>query len=197
MYPYAQTNIQLFNQLRHAGYSQMELNLVRDSYQLAMELFTGRFLPSGKSLISHVVGTASILASLRLPSKVVAAGLIHNVYENGDFGTGRGGISAGKRDRIRKTLGPEVEEYVARFAALCSTSPTAEVARNNPDRLASGDRAALLILLAEGLEHLLDGDILYFGEAVTRCCIDENKVAIEIAEKLGLSVLGAELRKAI
>ena len=197
MHSYAQTNIQLFNQLRRVGYSNTDLSLVRDGYELAMVLFTGRFQPSGKSFIAHVVGTASILASLRLPPKLVAAGLIHNVYENGDFGTGRIGISAGKRDEIRKTLGPEVEEYVARFAALCSTSPTADLARNNPDKLASVDRGALLILLAEGLEHLLDCDILYYGDAVTRSCIDNSKIAVEIAEKLGLSVLGAELRKAI
>jgi (p)ppGpp synthase/HD superfamily hydrolase len=197
MHSYAQTNIQLFNQLRREGYSNTDLNLVRDGYELAMVLFTGRFQPSGKSFIAHVVGTASILASLRLPPKLVAAGLIHNVYENGDFGTGRSGISLGKRDEIRKTLGPEVEEYVASFAALCSTSPTADLARNNPDKLASVDRAALLILFAEGLEHLLDCDVLYYGETVTRSCIDHSKIAAEIAEKLGQSVLGAELREAI
>lgn len=200
MHSYAQTNIQLFNQLRREGYSNTDLNLVRDGYELAMVLFTGRFQPSGKSFIAHVVGTASILASLRLPPQLVAAGLIHNVYENGDFGTGRSGISLGKRDEIRKTLGPEVEEYVARFAALFSTSPTAptaHLARNNPDKLASVDRAALLILFAEGLEHLLDCDILYYGETVTRSCIDHSKIAAEIAEKLGLSALGAELREAI
>ena len=197
MHSYAQTNIQLFNQLRREGYSNADLSLVRDGYELAMVLFTSRFQPSGKSFIAHVVGTASILASLRLPPKLVAAGLIHNVYENADFGTGRSGISLGKRDEIRKTLGPEVEEYVARFAALCSTSPTADLARNNPDKLASGDRAALLILFAEGLEHLLDCDILYYGETVTRSCIDHSKIAAEIAEKLGLSALGAQLREAV
>ena len=60
---YAQTNIQLFNQLRRDGYSKTDLDLVRDAYELAMVLFSGRFQPSGKSFIAHVVGTASILAS--------------------------------------------------------------------------------------------------------------------------------------
>ncbi len=89
MHSYAQTNIQLFNQLRQDGYSDADLILVRNAYELAMVLFTGRFQPSGKSFIAHVVGTASILAWLRLPAPVVAAGLLHNVYENGDFGDGR------------------------------------------------------------------------------------------------------------
>ncbi len=71
MRSYDQTNIQLFNQLRHAGYSQMELKLVRDAYELAMDLFTGRFQPSGKSFMAHVVGTASILG---LPALTRAGG---------------------------------------------------------------------------------------------------------------------------
>src|SRR5688572_20530292 len=79
VHSYAQTNIQLFNQLRGDGYSKADLGLVRDAYELAMLLFSGRFQPSGKSFIAHVVGTASILAWHRLPAPVVAAGLLHNV----------------------------------------------------------------------------------------------------------------------
>src|SRR6266849_8827294 len=111
MHAYAQTNIQLFNQLCRDGYSNTDLSLVRDAYELAMLLFTGRFQPSGKSFMAHVVGTASILASLRLPATAVAAGLLHNVYVNGDFGNGRSGISMAQRDKVRRILGAEVEEY--------------------------------------------------------------------------------------
>ena len=104
MHSYAQTNIQLFNQLRHGGYSNTELSLVRDAYELAMDLFTGRYQPSGKPFVAHVVGTASILASLRLSAQVVAAGLLHNVYEQGDFGNGRNGFSKAKRERQNERM---------------------------------------------------------------------------------------------
>ena len=70
MHSYARTNIQLFNQLRQEGYSNTDLRSVRDAYELAMVLFTGRFQPSGRPFVTHVVGTASILASLRLPAPV-------------------------------------------------------------------------------------------------------------------------------
>src|SRR5207247_3257336 len=89
MYPYAQTNLQLYNQLGGAGFSVADLGLVRVAYELATVLFAGRFQPSGKSFIAHVVGTASILASLRLPARVVAAGRLHHVFVNGVFGAGR------------------------------------------------------------------------------------------------------------
>jgi len=111
MYSYAQTNIQLFNQLRREGYSNTDLSLVRDAYELAMVLYSCRFLPSGRPFIAHVVRTASILAALHLSAQVVAAGLLHNAYGTGDFGDGSGGISTAKRALISRVLSPEVEEY--------------------------------------------------------------------------------------
>jgi len=197
VHSYAQTNIQLFNQLRCDGYSKADLDLVRNAYELAMVLFTGRFQASGKSFIAHVVGTASILASLRLPASVVAAGLLHNVYENGDFSDGRDGISKSRRRKFRKTLGPEVETYIAKFPALYWEPRTTRIARHDPGKLDSTDRAVLLILFAEHLEHLLDLDILYSDERLGRLFIERSKIAAEIAEALGVSSLAMELREAI
>jgi len=111
MNSYAQTNIQLFKQLRREGYSNTDLSLVRDAYELAMVLYSCRFLPSGRPFIAHVVRTASILAALHLSAQVVAAGLLHNAYGTGDFGDGSGGISTAKRALISRVLSPEVEEY--------------------------------------------------------------------------------------
>lgn len=197
MHSYAQTNIQLFNQLRREGYSNTDLSFIRDAYELAMVLFSGCFQPSGKSFIAHVVETASILASLRLSAQVVAAGLLHNVYGTGDFGDGRRGISMARRQKIRRVLNSEVEEYVARFPSLYWESPTIQLARDNPDQLAAIDRAVLTILLAEHLEHLLDLDGLYYGNAVGRRLVNDSKIAAEIAERLGLSQLAVELKEAI
>jgi hypothetical protein len=41
---YAQTNIQLFNQLHREGYSKAELNLIRNAYELARQLSTGHLI---------------------------------------------------------------------------------------------------------------------------------------------------------
>jgi len=72
MHTYAQTNVQLFNQLRRDGYSNNELSCIRNAYEHAKRLFTGLFLASGRTQIAHVVGTASILGSVHLPTEVVA-----------------------------------------------------------------------------------------------------------------------------
>jgi (p)ppGpp synthase/HD superfamily hydrolase len=199
MHAYAQTNVELFNQLRREGYSNADLSFVRDAYELAMTLYTGRFLASGKVFIAHLVRTASILASLRLRAQVVVAGLLHNVYLSGDFGNARTGLSSAKRDEVRKVLGAEAEEYVARFAPLSldRKSITIDIARDNPDRLGVFERNLLLILLAEHMEHLLDLDILYYRDAERDYYINNAGIAIEIAQKLGCTRLAEELDEAL
>ena len=96
MHAYAQTNVQLFNQLQSEGYSKKDRERVREAYEFAMRLFTSLFLPSGKTFIDHLVGTASILASLHMPVEIVAAGLIHAAYLHGDFGGATNGHLGGQ-----------------------------------------------------------------------------------------------------
>jgi (p)ppGpp synthase/HD superfamily hydrolase len=197
MHSYSQTNIQLFNQLRLSGYSNTDLNLIRDAYELAMVHFTGRFQPSGKSFIAHVVGTASILASLRLPPKLVAAALIHNIYESGDFGDGVREISPARRKRVASVVGQEVEEYVAKFPALYWEPQTTQLVRDDPERVAPVDRNVLMILLADHLEHLFDLDVLYYEDAQRLTYINNAGLALEIAGRLGFAALAEELEQAI
>jgi len=197
MRSYAQTNIQLFNQLRREGYSTTELNLIRDAYELAMTCYSCRFSPSGRPFISHVVRTASILASLNLPAQIVAAGLLHNVYSTGDFGNRTGRISNTDRQTISRTLGREVEEYIIRFPSSYWGSRTIQLARSDPDRLPAIDRAVVLMLLADHLEHLLDQDVLYYVATERQYYLENSRVAAEIAERFGIIALAAELKDAV
>src|SRR5262245_36892149 len=121
---YAQTNLQLFTQLEKDGYSATELALICDAYALAMRLYSGYFLASGRTEIAHNVGTASILGVLKAPAPVVAAGLIHNAYDNGDFGSHRYGVTAAKRKVIIHILGEDVERYVQKFHILRTQRPS-------------------------------------------------------------------------
>src|ERR1700676_5647271 len=98
MQHYAQTNIQLFNQLHRKGYSESDLARVSAAYAFAARVFTGCFRPSGKVFLAHLVGTGSILAELHRPIATIAAGLLHSVYTHGEFGDGARGLSEGKRE---------------------------------------------------------------------------------------------------
>ena len=194
MHSYAQTNLQLFNQLSHSGYSKAELNLIYNAYQLVMELFTGGFRSSGKTFIAHLVGTASILASLGAPGKIVAAGLLHAAYTNGDFGEGKKGINNAKRDKIRLALGEEVEEYIARYTALQWNEKNILAICDRIDTLNSIERDVLLIRLTNELEEYLDLGILYCGELKYQRYVNHScNLMVEMAEKLGFPTLAKQL----
>ena len=60
----AQTNIQLYNQLRRRGLDRDELVLVHRAYELLTTLYSGYYQGDGKPFVAHGVGVASILAEL-------------------------------------------------------------------------------------------------------------------------------------
>lgn len=196
MFVYAQTNLQLFNQLRQQGYSDAELQEIFKAYQLTIELFTGQFRASGKTFIAHLVGTASILGRLQASSKLVATGLLHAAYSQGDFGgIGRYGISPAKQKRVRDRVGKEIEEYIARYTALKWNENTIVEIHQSIDRFS--DRDVLLIRLANELEEYLDFGIIYCGDSKQQQYSNhQNNLIVEIAEKLGYPTLAVELANA-
>lgn len=195
MYSYAQTNIQLFNQMRHVGYSNTQIQDTFNAYKLTMSLFTGLFRSSGKTFIAHLVSTASILASLRVPTELVVAGLLHAAYTHGDFGDGRGGISDSKREHVRGVIGGEAEDYIARYTVFSWNEKTISTVCNSHEHLSSIEQNILLMRLANELEDHLDLDILYCRNVKQRQQYINSCGAymLKIAENLGVSTLAAEL----
>src|SRR3989442_8242527 len=109
MHSFAQTNILLINQLRGDGYLPAEIGKVVTCYELAMRLFTGLFRASGKTFIAHLVGTASILGTLRASSSIVAAGLTLPPYSLGGLRDGQKKMTNPKREWVRIMGGDEDE----------------------------------------------------------------------------------------
>ncbi len=199
MHRFAQTNIQLFNQLRVLGYPPDGLSPVVGAYELAMRLFTGRFRASGKTFIAHVVGTASILASLRVSLSLVAAALLHAAYGSGDFGDGDTGMTEARRNQVKATVGEEVEEYVARYTSFRWYDEAIATIHARLKTMASRDRGVLLMRLANELEEYLDLGILYSGDEKRKQVnyINENGgFMIQMAEALGFPTLGADFAQA-
>jgi len=199
MHSYAQTNVQLFNQLRSEGYSKDDRERVREAYEFAMHLFTGLFLPSGKTFIDHLVGTASILASLHRPVEVVIAGLIHAAYLHGDFGGTTKGISEAKRKQVRGVLGEAIEEYVVKYDHLLWTAPKIRTVHDNLADLDPVDHEVLLMRLANELEHQLDLGGMYYAESekeqkgYQRYMEGYGPMLVSMAERLGFSCIAAEM----
>src|SRR5262245_5491245 len=192
MHSYAQTNVQLFNQLRSEGYSKEDRERVREAYEFAMHLFSALFLPSGKTFIDHLVGTASVLASLHVRVELVIAGLIHAAYLHGNFGGIRRGISKSTRKEIRKAVGDTVEEYVARYERMPWDPRIVPTLRDSIDKLSPFDRDVLLMRLANDFEHNLDLGSLYrenWRAYIQRVGPD----LVAMADKLGFPSLSAEM----
>ena len=186
-------------QLGQEGYSHHELDCVCNAHKLATRLFTGLYGPSGKDFMVHVVGMASILGSLRVPSTVVAAGLLCEAYEHGDFGTWSKGISGRKREEVKLAVGEEVEEYVARYAALPWNRKTIPIIHERIDALEPMDRDVVLLRLANKLEDLSDLGPLYCfsAENKRRTYLRQGPLMIGIAERLGFPTLGRELARVL
>ena len=199
MHPYAQTNVQLYNQLAALGYPQSGQVLVRHAYELAMVLFSARYHPCGKPLIAHHVGVASILAAEGLPAFVVAAGMLHAAYRHGDFGALSRGPAPANRRRVRSVVGEAVEEIVFAYPRVSWPPRGRSGVEFDPRALEQPLRHAYLMQIANALEDHLDLGIRYcepfaLEPYFTRDGLDE--VAIE-CEAMGYPGLARAWREIV
>src|SRR3990170_2824131 len=65
-------------------YTPAERDLVLRAYRVAEEAHKDQKRASGEPYVSHSLAVAAILAELRVPPAVVAAGLLHDVVEDTD-----------------------------------------------------------------------------------------------------------------
>jgi Domain of unknown function (DUF6817) len=192
----AQTNLQLYNQLRARGLELDDLVLVHRAYELLTTLYPGHFQADGKPFVAHGVGVASVLAEIGQPAEILAVGLLHNVYGNADFGDGAGpGRTPSRRLLVRDAVGHRVEELIFRFADLRITPSTiAGMRASLPERDAT-DRSLLLVDLADQVEKYVDLGVLYFGQGdwIVNSTGRLEAQLVELANELGEPRLGEML----
>jgi len=61
---------------------RLDVDKIREAYDLAVEAHSGQRRASGDEYVSHTVEVATILATLRLDSASIIAGLIHDTVED-------------------------------------------------------------------------------------------------------------------
>lgn len=64
------------------NYSDLDRELVKRAFRVAYDAHEGQFRASGDPYINHCISVAIILAELRVPPSVVAAGLLHDTVED-------------------------------------------------------------------------------------------------------------------
>lgn len=194
----AQTIVQLFNQLRSHGYDAEDLQLVRRAYALMVPLCTCQYRSSGRTLIDHAVGVASLLAALGVPAPLVVAGLVHLAYLHGDFGTWRKRVLESKRSLVRTAVGSVVEDYVHRYTRLdWSVAGIAALCDRLP-QLDAFERDVVLMRLADQLDIYGGQDALYCDNARRRRAYarDVGTAVAALADGLGAAPLAAALTRA-
>jgi (p)ppGpp synthase/HD superfamily hydrolase len=194
----AHTALQLLQQLNRDGYSGDGLQLIRRALALASRLFACRFQYSGVPFMVHVIGAASFLSSLRVAPELVAAGLVHNVYGNGDFGDARGGAAGWKREMVQGAVGTEVEQYVYGFwRSLGWSRETISRFSLDVDSLDGSDRAVLLLRLADLAEHHRDLGLAFGGrQRQQRQTLEHlDEVWLRLAQALAGPPFTAELNR--
>jgi (p)ppGpp synthase/HD superfamily hydrolase len=185
----AQTNLALYRQMYDADYKAEAIAHIRDCYEFASTLFTGHLRATGKPFLAHLVGTASVLVSLRAAPDIVAAGLLHAAYEQGDFGLTRW---RNRRAKVLQAIGSGAESLVWQYQHLPWTRQTIDDVRKRLGELSDDERAVVLMRLANELDDNLD-------LAMNYCHTDKDAysayrdVFVEMAERLAQPELAAAL----
>jgi hypothetical protein len=185
----AQTNLALYKQMHDAGYGGDALTYIRDCYEFASTLFAGHARATGKPFLAHLVGTASVLVSLRAAPEIVAAGLLHAAYEQGDFGLTRW---RDRRDKVKRAIGTGAEGFVHQYEKLGWRPPTIEALRNRFADLSPVERTLVLMRLANELDDNLDLAMNYC-HAAKGGLRDYRDTFVEMARGLGQPALAAAL----
>lgn len=197
--PHAQTNLQLLNGLRSAGHPARDVTLIRNAYEFALPLFSAQFRPSGKPFLAHLVGTASILARHGAGIDVVAAGLLHASYAQGDWGDGQGRSGTPeRRAHLSALMGASVEDLVFRYTELRWKPDTIAAYRDRSGALVRPESDVVLMRLANLLEDYLDLGMAYCDKG-TKTTHDDVVLtgAIALAVGLGHRLLADELEQAV
>ncbi|MEL6168565.1 MAG: hypothetical protein AAFR35_07725 [Pseudomonadota bacterium] len=112
----AQTNLQLYGQMRAAGFAPAEVQTIQRDYETACLLFAPLCRSTGRPFLCHAVGTASAAIIEGAGFLDVRAALLHAAYKHGRF------PDHGKRRTSRHSAwmvdrtGAELEQLLTEFS---------------------------------------------------------------------------------
>jgi hypothetical protein len=160
--------------------------------------YSGRFGADRKPFVAHTIGVASVLASLGQPALMVAAGALHNIYGNGDFGDGLYNTANERRRRlVRQAVGDAVEDVLYRFHLNRVRLDASEGYRQRIERLAKTDMQVLLLDLADVVDKCVDSSVLYHGDGrwIAEPIGRHDGFLVDIARQVGQPALATMLQQ--
>jgi (p)ppGpp synthase/HD superfamily hydrolase len=165
---YAQTIVQFYRQLLDRDLGERDIVRIKRAYEFVARLHSARFRASGRPFTAHLIGTASLLAEITSDVDVILTGLLHGVYDQGDFGDGRRIMTERKRAIVRDAVGEAVEDRIAAFSRLSWGPGLADELVQRFDGLDLIERDALLVRLVNELDEFIEMDVLYSADYAFR-----------------------------
>jgi len=166
---------------------RLDVELVAMAHDVASEAHAGQLRKSGDPYIVHAEMVGEILALLRLDSATVAAGLLHDVVEESDFGL----------DRLADEFGEEIAglvDGVTKITGLKFESKEREQAENFRKMLLSvvKDVRVILIKLADRLHNMRTIAHLT-PEQIERIACETREIYAPLAGRFGMARIQREL----
>lgn len=166
---------------------RLDVDAVRDAYELAREAHSGQRRASGEKFVTHAVEVATILSLLGLDTDSLVSGLVHDVVEDTTvsladidkrFGKGVSTIVDGVTKIGRVEFRSHTEQQVENYRKLLLS-----MAR---------DARVILVKLADRLHNMRTLDALK-PEKRSRIALETREIYAPLAHRLGMAAIRWEL----
>jgi guanosine-3',5'-bis(diphosphate) 3'-pyrophosphohydrolase len=166
---------------------RVDVDLIRTAYELAAEAHAGQKRASGEPYVNHAVEVATIVASLRLDTATIVAGLVHDSVED----------TAVSLPDLRTRFGDEVAtlvDGVTKIGKVEFRSSTEQQMENYRKLLLSmaEDARVILIKLADRLHNMRTLEHLPIGKQ-QRIALETREIYAPLAHRLGIAQVRWEL----
>ncbi|MBU1939164.1 HD domain-containing protein, partial [Candidatus Micrarchaeota archaeon] len=169
-------------------YPAPDIQVIKDAYAFANEIYVGGKTPAGRQFIMHPLGTAKIVAEMGGDEKAVAAAMLHNAWATEVHDAG--GMTLTTKKNVEERFGSEITALIdnvlkesaleEKYAKKLSNTLVAKLIMASMK-----DRRGFLIKLAARLDMLREaGD---WGEEERAQIADKSlQVFAPISNRLGI-----------
>ncbi|HSW28740.1 MAG TPA: HD domain-containing protein, partial [Longimicrobiales bacterium] len=166
---------------------RLDVDKIREAYELAVEAHAGQRRASGEEYVSHTVEVATILATLRLDSASIISGLIHDTVED----------TALSLSDVEARFGKEVStivDGVTKLGKVRFNSATEQQVENYRKMLLSmaEDARVILVKLADRLHNMRTLEHLPPPKRA-RIAQETRDIYAPLAHRLGMAAIRWEL----
>jgi guanosine-3',5'-bis(diphosphate) 3'-pyrophosphohydrolase len=166
---------------------RLDVDRVREAYELALEAHEGQTRASGEAYVTHVVEVATLLAQFKLDTSSLVAALVHDVVEDTQVNL----------TVIEERFGYEVGQIVdglTKIGKVEFKSNTEQQVENYRKLLLSmaQDARVILIKLADRLHNMRTLEHLR-SEKRQRIALETREIYAPLAHRLGMAALKWEL----